>query len=205
LYIEEHHDALLTGLENGTINIGEMNFDLERRRTLLAWTDNENTKRRARALFSDTEISNRKDVIERMRPALQLSGSPEKGALVFGSTCSSCHMHGSTGKDVGPSLNEMNRKSRESIMHEILDPNAAVDTKYISHRLETKSGELHIGIVDAENDRFITIKKMGGEKVTVNRSDMKSFRSLGNSLMPEGLEGNLTHQQMADLLAYLQK
>ncbi len=35
LYKEIYHDALLTGLENGTINIGEMNFDLERRRQLL--------------------------------------------------------------------------------------------------------------------------------------------------------------------------
>lgn len=205
LYIESNHDALLTGLENKTINIGEMNFDLERRRTLLEWTDNKDTRRRAAALFSDTEISSRKDVIEQMKPALQLTGSAEKGALVFGSVCSSCHIHGTMGKDVGPTLNEINRKSKEAIMHGILDPNAAVDTRYISHRLETKTGIVHVGIVDIENDEYITIKKMGGEKVTVNRGDIKNFRSLGSSLMPEGLEGNLSHQQMADLLAYLQK
>ncbi len=29
-------------------------------------------------------------------------------------------------------------------MHNILDPNAAVVTKYVNHRLETKAGMVHI-------------------------------------------------------------
>ena len=59
LYKENNHNALLTALENKDINIGEMNFDLERRRTLLWWTENENTKSRAEALFSDEGVVNR--------------------------------------------------------------------------------------------------------------------------------------------------
>lgn len=204
LYKEIYHDALLTGLENGTINIGEMNFDLERRRQLLWWTDNENTKRRAEKLFSDAGVTTRQEAINSMKQALTLTGSTIKGAKVFESSCGLCHVYGAVGQNVGPVLTEINRKSKEAIMHEILDPNAAVDTKYINHRLVTNSGDIHIGIVDNETDQFITIKKMGGATATVSKKDIKSFNSLGTSLMTEGLEATMTTQDMADLLAFLQ-
>jgi putative membrane-bound dehydrogenase-like protein len=204
LYKQAHHDALLTGLEKGSINIGEMNFDLERRRTLLWWTDDDITKRRAEALFSDSGVVNRKEAIDSMRQALTLNGIPTKGLEVFTSLCAQCHIYGSIGKNVGPVLTEINRKSKEQLMNDILDPNAAADTKYINHKIEMRDGTLHIGIVDLETDDKITIKKMGGLTVTIDKEAMKSFESLGTSMMPEGLEGSMTHQDMADLLAFLQ-
>jgi putative membrane-bound dehydrogenase-like protein len=204
IYRKIYHDALLTGLENGTINIGEMNFDLERRRQLLWWTDNEETKRRAAAFFSDSGVTTRQEALDKMKEALTLKGSSEKGTIVYQNMCSTCHKYGSMGQEVGPVLTEINRKSKESLMHDILDPNAAVNMQYINHRLVTKKDDVHIGIVDNETDEFITIKKMGGEKVTVYKTDIKCFTSMGTSLMMEGLEGNMTTQDMADLLAFLQ-
>ncbi|HEX5170155.1 MAG TPA: PVC-type heme-binding CxxCH protein [Cyclobacteriaceae bacterium] len=204
LFKKVHHDALLTGLEKGVINIGEMNFDLERRRTLLWWSDNDDTKRRAEALFSDAGVLTRQEAFDKMKDALTLKGSPDRGVKIFQTVCINCHVYGSHGENVGPVLTEIGRKSQELLMHDILDPNAAVDTRYINHRLETKSGEVHMGIVDVETDQFITIKKMGGASVTVDKKDIKNFESLGTSLMMEGLETNMTPQDMADLLAFLQ-
>ncbi|UBM58558.1 c-type cytochrome [Marinilongibacter aquaticus] len=205
LYTETNHDALLTGLEKGTINIGEMNFDLERRRTLLWWTANENTKKRAEKLFSDAGVVNRQEAIDKMRPALQLMGDAQKGQQIFANTCSSCHQYGSLGTEVGPVLTEINRKSKATLLHDILDPNAAVDPVYINHALETKDGTMHLGIVANETDQAITIKKIGGDKVTIAKQDIKSFRSLGSSLMMEGFENTLSIQEFADLLEFLQK
>lgn len=204
LYKEMYHDALLTGLENGIINIGEMNFDLERRRQLLWWTDDETTKRRAAALFSDAGVTTRKEAIDKMKEALTLTGSSANGANVFQSICSNCHKYGAVGQEVGPVLTEINRKSKEALMHDILDPNAAVDTKYINHRLATKAGDVHVGIVDNETDQFITIKKTGGTNVTIYKTDIKSFTSMGTSMMTEGLEASMTTQELADLLTFLQ-
>ena len=205
LYIESNHDALLTGLEKGIINIGEMNFDLERRRTLLWWTDNENTKSRAKKLFSDSGVSNRQAAMDKMKPALTLNGNNLNGEKIFINTCASCHKYGSIGNEVGPVLTEISRKSKATILHDILDPNAAVDPKYVNHSLETKSGAIHMGIVANETDKSVTIHKIGGEKVMVSKSDIKSFRSLGTSLMMEGFENALSTQEMADLLEFLQK
>ncbi|MBK7436410.1 MAG: c-type cytochrome [Saprospiraceae bacterium] len=204
LYKQIHHPALLDGLEKGTINIGEMNFDLERRRRLLWWTDDENIKKRAQALFSDAGVTTRQEAIDKMYGAIKLQGSVDKGARIFEGLCSQCHQYGSVGQKVGPVLTEINRKSKETLLHDILDPNAATDPKYISHQIETLEGEIHIGIIDAESDLSITIKKMGGTTLVLNKKDIKSLTALGKSLMMEGLEGNMTVQDMADLLAYLQ-
>lgn len=203
LYNPVHHDALLTGLENGKINIGEMNFDLERRRTLLWWTDDENTRRRAKALFSDEGVNTRAEAIAKMKDALTLHGSGEKGALVFNSICAACHRYGNVGNDVGPVLTEISRKSKELLLHDILDPNAAVNTQYINHKLETRDGKIHVGIVDSETNAVITLKKMGGEQITISKTEVKTFSSLGTSLMMEGLENSMTPQELADLLAFL--
>ena len=205
IYVEANHDALLTGLEKGMINIGEMNFDLERRRQLLWWTDNMQTRKRAEKLFSDAGVVNRKEAIAAMQPALQLTGKVEAGQQLFTQVCSSCHQYGKIGQVVGPALTEINRKSREAILHEILDPNSAVDTRYIQHKLVTRSGQTHIGIVHAENSRQVVLRQQGGREVVVERSDIESLTSLGSSLMMEGLENSLNHQQMADLLSFLQK
>lgn len=204
IYRKVHHDALLSGLEKGIINVGEMNFDLERRRMLLWWSDNDDIKRRAEAFFSDAGVLTRKEAFDKMNSALTLKGSSVKGAEIYQNVCSQCHIYGSSGVEVGPVLTEINRKSKESLMHDILDPNAAVDTRYINHRVETNSGQVHMGIVDAETDQSVTIKKMGGESVTIDKREIKSFTSLGTSLMMEGLEGNMTPQDMADLLTFLQ-
>jgi putative heme-binding domain-containing protein len=205
IYVEANHDALLSGLEKGVINIGEMNFDLERRRELLWWTDNLQTRKRAEKLFSDAGVVNRKEAIAAMQPALKLSGNVEAGQQLFTQVCSSCHLYGKIGQSVGPALTEINRKSREAILHEILDPNSAVDTRYIQHKLVTRSGQTHIGIVHAENSRQVVLRQQGGREVVVDRNDIASLTSLGSSLMMEGLENSLNHQQMADLLAFLQK
>ncbi len=205
LYIESNHDALLTGLENGIINIGEMNFDLERRRTLLWWTDNENTKTRAKKLFSDSGVSNRQAAMDKMKPTLTLKGNNINGKKIFSNTCATCHKYGSIGQEVGPVLTEISRKSKATMLHDILDPNAAVDPKYVNHSLETKSGAIHMGIVANETDKSVTIHKIGGEKVLINKSEIKKFRSLGTSLMMEGFENALSTQEMADLLEFLQK
>ena len=98
-----------------------------------------------------------------------------------------------------------NALDSQQLPADILDPNAAVDTKYINHKLETEDGALHVGMVDNETNTEITIKKMGGLTVTVPKEEIKSFSALGTSMMLEGLEANMSLQDMADLLTFLQE
>jgi putative heme-binding domain-containing protein len=119
--------------------------------------------------------------------------------------CSSCHIYGSTGNEVGPVLTEISRKSKESLVHEILDPNAAVDTRYLNYKVITTGGSIYFGLVSNETDTELALKMTGGEEVIIPKNTIEVFMSTGKSLMPEGLEAGINKQQMADLLAFLQQ
>ncbi|PHN08367.1 PVC-type heme-binding CxxCH protein [Flavilitoribacter nigricans] len=204
LYKAYNHDRLLSALENGKISLGELNFDLERRRELL-FSEDAAIRTRAEALFSDAGVVTRKVAMDKMRPALDLKGNVAAGKEVFGTLCGTCHRYGATGQDVGPVLTEIQRKSKASLLHDILDPNAAVDTKYLSHRVQTKNGDIYVGIVEQETDAEITLKMLGGQAVQIPKQEVETFASLGQSLMPEGLEAGMSEQDLADLLAFLQQ
>ena len=119
--------------------------------------------------------------------------------------CSACHQYGNIGQEVGPVLTEISRKSKESLLHDILDPNAAVDTRYLSHRVRTEDGRIFVGMVDQETDVEIILRMQGGLEEIIPKEGIADMSSLGLSLMPEGLEGGMSLQDMADLLAFLQQ
>lgn len=204
LYKSSHHDALLTAMENQMVGLGEFNLDLERRRTLL-FSNDEGIRKRAVLLFSDAGVVQRKEAIEAMRPSLELQGKSEKGREVFQNVCAQCHRYGELGNDVGPVLTEINRKSKESLLYDILDPNAAVDTKYLNHQVQTKDGTIYTGIVTNETDSEIGLRMVGGTEKIIGKNDIDRFSSTGNSMMYEGLENSMDTQEMADLLAFLQQ
>ncbi len=204
LYKSFNHDNLLTAMETGKVSLGEFNLDLERRRVLL-FSNDQSVRNRAKMLFNDAGVVTRKAAIEKMRPALTLKGSADAGAQIFNVQCAQCHRYGNIGKDVGPVLTEVSRKSKESLLYEILDPNAAVDTQFLNHQVKTKEGNIFSGLVSHESDIEISLKMIGGRELTIPKSNIEQFTSLGTSLMVEGLEANINPQEMANLLAFLQQ
>jgi putative heme-binding domain-containing protein len=59
-------------------------------------------------------------------------------------------------------------------------------------------------VIASETATSITLRRAGGGEDVLLRGNIKSVRSTGISLMPEGLEAGTDYQQMADLLKYLQ-
>lgn len=204
LYRRHNQPMLLDALENETIALGEMNFHLERRRTLL-WSRDESIASRAEKLFSDAGVVTRQAALEEMRPALEMEGDPMWGIQTFQERCAQCHRMGDDGVDLGPNLTEVFRKSAETLLHDIVDPNAAVDEAYMSYTVETEDGELYTGIVLSESAEFVELRDASGAELRFPRSEIADFRATGLSLMPEDLQLGLDPQAMADLLAYLQE
>ncbi|MBI5775219.1 MAG: hypothetical protein HZA89_15965, partial [Verrucomicrobia bacterium] len=59
------------------------------------------------------------------------------------------------------------------------------------------------GIIAAETPNSLTLRAAGGVEEVVLRSELKALNASGLSLMPEGLEGVLKPQDVADLIAYI--
>jgi putative heme-binding domain-containing protein len=92
---------------------------------------------------------------------------------------------------------------KEKTLANILDPNREVAPHYIAFEIETKDGESTIGLIADETTSTITVAQAYGKREVIPRVQMKSMRSLSQSLMPEGLEQGLSPQDVANLLEYI--
>lgn len=160
----------------------------------------------AKELFGQAN-DNRAEVLKTYKESIsKLTGDPEKGALVFEKgTCSTCHQVGDKGVEVGPTLNDVKIKPAEALLTDILDPNRAVEERWVSQAVEATDGRILTGLLYGEDSAAVTLRMPGGVTVTIPKAEIKSLASTGLSLMPEGLEAAITPEEMADLIAFLKK
>ena len=137
-------------------------------------------------------------------PALELRGSSANGRKIYLERCAACHRIGGLGHPVGPDLTTFKTAGKETLLVNILDPNREVAPGYLSHTVETKSGESLSGLIVNESPSSITLRGPNGAETIVMRSQIAGLQASDQSLMPEGLEVGLTPQDMADLLEYIE-
>lgn len=137
--------------------------------------------------------------------SLTLKGDPAKGKLAFEKTCAACHQLAGVGNAVGPDLSALTDKSAGYLLTALLDPNAAVEGRFVAYQVETTDGETYVGLLGDENASAITIVQPNAIKQRIARGSIKSLTSSRLSLMPEGLEAGMTPQDVADLIAFVQK
>lgn len=158
---------------------------------------------RAEALLGGANTA-RAEVLARYAETERIAGDPARGALLFEERCGQCHALDGKGHALGPDLSALTDKSAPALLKAILDPNETVLEQYQAFSVETKDLRTLDGIVGEETANSITIKMAGGLQETVLRSDIDRIGNSGLSLMPEGLEENLSPAQMADVLAFVQ-
>ncbi len=139
---------------------------------------------------------------------LAMQGDAARGRSIFfhsAAACSRCHMVHGQGRDVGPDLGVIGRKSGpDGLLMSILSPSAAISPDYQPSLVETDEGMSYFGFVseDAAND-LLRVKLGDGSTVTLPRSEVTRNEKRNMSLMPEQLAGAMTAQDLADLVAYL--
>ena len=131
-----------------------------------------------------------------------MKGDPGRGAAIFAKACLTCHTVQGKGKIVGPDLSGIGTRPKESLLVDIFDPSRQVAPDSISYTVFTKSETL-TGIITTESPTRITLRRAGGDDVTVARAEIQELRADGKSLMPDGLEQGHTQQDVADLLQFL--
>jgi putative heme-binding domain-containing protein len=89
------------------------------------------------------------------------------------------------------------------LLHAILDPGAAVEAKYLNFVAVTSAGRSVAGMLTTETATGLTFLAAEGRTETLLRSEVEELRSTGKSLMPEGLEKELSHQDLADVLEFV--
>jgi putative heme-binding domain-containing protein len=147
------------------------------------------------------EAKEKDAIIAKLTPAVQKPGNVAKGKELFTANCANCHKLGNEGREVGPVLTGMGAHGPAELLVHIIDPNRALEQNYAAVSFETKDGESYDGIIAQENNQSVIIKNAGGE-MEIKKSNIKSRRNTGMSLMPNGLEA-LGEETLRDILAYM--
>jgi putative membrane-bound dehydrogenase-like protein len=147
----------------------------------------------------------RESVLAKFQPAIAGKGDFAKGQVVFLQRCLACHRAEGQGIPVGPDFVTVKTKGRDALLTAILDPHKEVAPQFIAYTVNTKDGQTLAGIVTKDDASSMTIKLMGGVEMNFPRANIKGSTSIGQSLMPEGLETGMTVQDMADLLTFIEQ
>jgi putative membrane-bound dehydrogenase-like protein len=192
--------SFLDLIDKKTIPAAEV--DATRRQRLLAHRD-ETIRRRAVKAFDGAINADRRKVLDAYKEAATLPGDSVRGKLVFAKSCAVCHRLDDVGHAVGPDLSGVANKTPLYLLTEILDPNRNVDTRYLGYAATTRAGRTFTGLLASESAASIVLRGQEGKEFTLLRSELDELQSSGKSLMPEGLEKELSKQAVADLIAYL--
>ena len=146
----------------------------------------------------------REQVIDRIRGDLkQAHGDPVAGMAVFAKVCGQCHKIYGEGQEVGPDVTLNGRGSYEQLLSNVLDPNLVIGEAYQATNVATADGRVLSGLLIEDSPQRLILKLQGGKLETIARDDVEE-RSLSTlSLMPEGLEAQMTPRELADLFAFI--
>lgn len=191
---------LLKAVEAGSVQAAH--FDAVRRQRLLTYKD-KTIRAEAVKLLGATADSDRKAVVEQYADVLKLTGDPVRGRETFRKKCAVCHKLEGTGNDVGADLAALKDKSPPALLTAMLDPNRAVEDKFVGYLVVTVDGLTLVGMIAEESGTAITLRLADGKSATVLRNEIEELQSTGKSHMPEGLEKDLSRQDFADLIEYV--
>lgn len=192
--------ALLDAVAAGTLPAAHL--DAVRRQALLQHRD-AGVRTHAASLFAAAADTSRAEVVARHQHVLALTGDPARGREVFTKRCVACHAFEGKGFAVGPDLGESRNKSWSAILTALLDPNRAVDERYVVYTAVTTDGRTLQGLLTSESETAITLKGQEAKITTLARAELEELATSDRSLMPEGLERDLAPQDFADVCALI--
>lgn len=189
----------------GAVERGEVpsaHIDARRRQQLVNHADGP-IRARAVKLFGSETPTSRAQLVEQFQNVFNMSADMTRGKGVFAKKCAVCHRLEDAGQNVGPDLLALTDKSPRSMLVAILDPNKAVEDKFLDYVAITNDGRQFTGMIVNETSTSVTLAGQEGKQVTLRRNELDMLQSTGKSLMPEGLEKDLSGQDFADVLAYV--
>ena len=157
----------------------------------------------------DAQKVKRLGTVVRVESLLAMKGDVARGKDVFfkttGLQCATCHKAQGQGGQIGPDLSDVGKRlSKRQILESILDPSKDIDPKFAAYIVELDDGRQLSGLIVAKDDKELTVRDPQGKDTRVSLDKVVAQVPSKKSLMPDQLLRDLTAEQAADLLAYLE-
>lgn len=156
--------------------------------------------------LSGDAMQSRREHLQRLMDDLP-EGDALRGFQVFRSSkaaCSACHAVGYFGGKIGPDLTRINRiRTEQDLIEAIVYPSASFVRSYESIQVMTDDGRAISGLIADEDAESITLTTGIDQRVRVQRDEIEAIRPSPVSIMPAGLDQQLSPQELADLIRFL--
>jgi putative heme-binding domain-containing protein len=195
--------VLLDALEKKTIPLNDVNANHVR--SIASFNDKDLAKRLSSAwgTVRTERDPERVKIVEQMRQVVQRhKGDPVKGWAVFDARCAQCHTIYGKGGNVGPDITGVGRDDLTAVLTNVIDPNLVIGKPYYVNVARTKDGDTLAGLLVEESEQQVVLK----DQTQTHRIERKNLEKLSVqdvSMMPEGLEKQMTEQEFSDLVAFL--
>jgi putative heme-binding domain-containing protein len=194
-----HLPGVLHALESGALRTSAI--DALRRRQLAQNRDTA-LRQRAEALFGAVS-GDRAKVYEDYKEVAMQPADAANGRAVFRRECASCHRLDREGYAVGPDLFGIRNQPKPAILLHILVPDHEITQGYGAYTIATRDGRVLTGLIASETPTSILLRQPLGKEDTILRDEIDEISASTQSLMPQGLEKNISRKEFADLLGYL--
>lgn len=162
--------------------------------------------------MAEADAAERLEKLAKLEPLLA-TGDVGRGRQLFFNeklACSTCHAVGQEGGTLGPDLTTIGTiRSGHDLLEAVLFPSASFVPGYEPFRIEARDPEFggtqeFVGVIGDQTTEAITLRTAADAESRIPRSEIVSMTQATVSVMPEGLEANLTQQELLDLLAFMQ-
>jgi putative membrane-bound dehydrogenase-like protein len=134
-------------------------------------------------------------------------GDIRRGQLVFHSekaACYACHAIGYRGGNIGPDLTKVGQiRSERDLLEAIVYPSVSLIRSYEPVVVATANGKVVNGLIRDETSQEVLLVTGANQEARIARADIEEIRPSSVSIMPAGLDQQLTTQELADLVAFL--
>ena len=143
---------------------------------------------------------------EVFKAAMNSTGDAALGKELYArQACASCHAVSLSEIQKGPYLGSAGSKfTKDYLIESILDPGKIVAQGFRTQTITMNDETEHIGFVTRDEGPELDIRNIGGIVTTLKKSNIRTRKDQTVSMMPTGLAANLTLQEFASLIAYLQ-
>ena len=137
---------------------------------------------------------------------LKIKGDVTVGQQMFlRQGCVACHTVVKNDPPKGPYLGDIaTRYPAPEIVESVLKPNAKIAQGFQTNWFKMKDNDRKEGFIVKEGGEEIEIRDVTGNSITIELKDVVKRGKSETSIMPEGIIGNMTMDEFASLLAYLQ-
>lgn len=142
-----------------------------------------------------------------LKEIMTLHGDIRRGQLVFTSpktACVTCHEIGYVGGRLGPSLSGIGKvRTERDLLEAVVYPSASFVRSYEPMVVVNKDGDDFSGVLRKDAADEVVLATGPETEQRIARADIAEMRPGMLSVMPQGLDTQLSKQELADLVTFL--